>query len=90
MRAAPVVTAALFTSIGCLFVAGVVLSVVKTTRYDLILMGHLLSVLSALYVFLYDQAFFPVQVALYSKKASRPPSKRKASRDDILKAPFIP
>lgn len=52
----------LFTSIGCLFVAGVLLSVVKTTRYDLILMGHLLSVLSAIYVFLYDQAFFPAQV----------------------------
>jgi len=52
----------LFTSIGCLFVAGVLLSVVKTTRYDFILMGHLLSVLSAIYVFLYDQAFFPVQV----------------------------
>lgn len=52
----------LFTSIGCLFVAGVLLSVVKTTRYDFILMGHLLSVLSAIYVFLYDQAFFPAQV----------------------------
>lgn len=52
----------LFTSIGCLFVAGVVLFVMRTTRYDLILMGHLLSVLSAIYVFLYDQAFFPAQV----------------------------
>lgn len=52
----------LFTSIGCLFVAGVVLFVMRTTRYDLILMGHLLSVVSALYVFLYDQAFFPAQV----------------------------
>lgn len=52
----------IFTIIWGLFAAGVVLSIMKTTRYDFILTGHLLSVLSVLYVFLYDQAFFPVQV----------------------------
>lgn len=51
----------LFTTIVCLSIAGAILSVTKASQYDFILLNHLLSIPSALYAFLYDQAFFPLQ-----------------------------